>query len=72
MLWDDKRLYFLLELCFLRLNSSFLGTQCVAEVALDQLCLCVALGHFPNDEDVVASIMAPLPTAGLLPDITEL
>jgi hypothetical protein len=72
MLWNYKGLYFLLELGLLTLNFSFIRTQCVAEVALDQLCLCVALGHLPNDEDVVASIMAPLPTAGLLPDITEL
>jgi hypothetical protein len=72
MLWDDKRLNFLLELCFLRLNSSLLETQCVTEVALDQLCLFIALGHLPNDQDVVACLMAPLPTAGLLPDIIKL
>jgi hypothetical protein len=44
----------------------------VAKVALDQLCLFIALGHLPNDEHVVASIMAQLPTTGLLPDIAEL
>jgi hypothetical protein len=72
MLWNYERLDFLLELGLLWLNFSFIRTQRVAQVALDQLCLFVALSHLPNDEDVVASIMAPLPTAGLLPDITKL